>query len=223
MPAGGGPFFIFELAQALARLPGRLEFDHEESRRIGQDMFERFERGDFREHEVLVQYRDPSRFIPARDAMADARNQGRPWEIDPNLWYVGVALTYPAAKRYIECCGLTGAQRLLDEWFTSPTSVRSSDQKPETRGALTAASAQPHRVQPRRKTGPDPSRRLATEAAMKEDIAAGTLTIEALEKFKEVAMASKYGVSRDTARKARRSVLSELGGQEPQQFSTTDK
>lgn len=222
MPAGGGPFYILDLAQALARLPDRLEFDRDESYRIGRDMFEWFQRGKFKAEEVVVRYGDPPRFIAIGDAMADARRHGKPSEIDPNLWYAAVALTYTAAKRYIECCGLAGAQRLLNEWFISPTSARNSDQRLEMRGALTAAAAHSDRGQPRQ-TGPAPSRRLATEAAMKRDITAGTLTIEALEKLKEVAMASTYAVSRDTARKARRNVLSELGGQEPRQSSTTDK
>ena len=58
---------------------------------------------------------------------------------------------------------------------------------------------------------------------MKEEIAAGTINIEDLAKLKEVAMALKYGVSRDTARRARLNVLSQLGGRELRQFSTIDK
>ena len=44
---------------------------------------------------------------------------------------------------------------------------------------------------------------------MRKGIAEGSLPIQALGSAKEVELAVKYGVSRDTARKARNKVLSE--------------
>jgi hypothetical protein len=42
---------VIEIAQALARLPGRLEFDRDEAHRIGEDMYDAFERGEFTDEE----------------------------------------------------------------------------------------------------------------------------------------------------------------------------
>jgi DNA-binding GntR family transcriptional regulator len=47
---------------------------------------------------------------------------------------------------------------------------------------------------------------------MREEIQQGRLTIAQLQGKVEKDLASKYGVSRDTARKARKSVLSEFVG-----------
>lgn len=131
MPARSGPLYVFEIAEALARQPGRSKTDPDEARRIAQEMFGQFQRGEFGEKEVIVQYGDPARFLTIAEARANRISHGRPWvEVDLNLWYAAVALTYPAAQRFIERCGLLGAKRLLDEWFAGrsrhkiPTHVR---------------------------------------------------------------------------------------------------
>lgn len=65
------------------------------------------------------------------------------------------------------------------------------------------------RDRPARKRGPEAKKRLATEATMKQQLASGNLTAKTLDTLKEESMAATYGVSRDTARKARDNVLSE--------------
>jgi hypothetical protein len=121
MPARAGPFYVFEIAQALSRLPGRVEIDQDEAHRIGADMYDWYRRGGFTEHEVVAQYGDPLRWGPITQREEEARQRGEGWEdLHLGLWYVAIALTYHAAKRYVEGCGLAGAKRLLSEWFGSP-------------------------------------------------------------------------------------------------------
>jgi hypothetical protein len=54
-----------------------------------------------------------------------------------------------------------------------------------------------------RSRGPRPDKREATTAKMKQEIAKGGLTLEKLNAMREKELAAKYGVSRDTARRAR--------------------
>jgi DNA-binding GntR family transcriptional regulator len=55
---------------------------------------------------------------------------------------------------------------------------------------------------------------------MMNDIQQGLFTVAQLEDMREKNLDEKYGVSRDTARKARNAVLSELNSR---QFPTNDK
>jgi DNA-binding GntR family transcriptional regulator len=55
---------------------------------------------------------------------------------------------------------------------------------------------------------------------MRNDIQQGRLTVAELENMLEKDLAARYGVSRDTARKARNAVLSELNSR---QIPTNDK
>jgi DNA-binding GntR family transcriptional regulator len=55
---------------------------------------------------------------------------------------------------------------------------------------------------------------------MRDDIQRGRLTIANLESMLEKNLAAKYGVSRETARKARLAVMSELNSR---QFPANDK
>jgi hypothetical protein len=63
----------------------------------------------------------------------------------------------------------------------------------------------------------------ATRNAMLKDIRQGTLTAAQLERMLEKILENRYGVSRDTARKARNAALSELTVPNPRQISTIDK
>ena len=63
----------------------------------------------------------------------------------------------------------------------------------------------------------------ATVAAMRQDIAAGGLTRANLDGMVEKNLAERYGVSRDTARKARDAVLSEMTEPNSRQVPTNDK
>lgn len=122
-PEHPGPFYISEIAQKLARQPGRLGFDLDEAHRIAGDIYDWYARGKFSEQEIVARYGDPPRFGPIARA-EEARQRGKGWqEIDLGLWYAAIALTRTGAKRYVEGCGLAGAARLLSEWF-GPTDGR---------------------------------------------------------------------------------------------------
>jgi hypothetical protein len=128
LPARLGPFDVLEIAQALARQPDRLEIDRDEARRIGDDMFGAFERGEFAADEVVVRFGEPSRIMPIARAAEEAKRAGYNWDdMHPSLWYRAAALTYPAAKRYVESCGLASAPRLLGEWFPDAISPTQTD------------------------------------------------------------------------------------------------
>ena len=64
---------------------------------------------------------------------------------------------------------------------------------------------------PSRPRGPPPLKRQQTIEAMRDNIRQGTITEAQLAAMKEEALSARYGVSRDTARKARKAVLSALG------------
>jgi hypothetical protein len=110
-PVEGGGIYVFKLADALARSPGQLKVDFDEARRIAKDIAERYLRGEFM-HEEVVGKVGPAEFRPYRDT-----GEYEEGTINFNLWFAGIALTVPAAKRYVECCGLQGAPRVLAEWF----------------------------------------------------------------------------------------------------------
>ena len=58
--------------------------------------------------------------------------------------------------------------------------------------------------------GRRPTRRSQVKAAMKEDLEQGRLTEAALKNMLEKNLSAQYGVNRETARKARHEVLSEM-------------
>ena len=67
---------------------------------------------------------------------------------------------------------------------------------------------------PGRPRGVRPQKREQTKNAMRNDIQQGRLTVAQLDDMLEKNLATKYGVSRDTARKARNAVLSELNSRQ---------
>jgi hypothetical protein len=76
------------IAKELARLPGRREIDDSERRRIVLDLFERAERGEFAENDVLMRARDAQQFEPFLPAYRVAREKewqkGRALAGDPD-------------------------------------------------------------------------------------------------------------------------------------------
>ena len=180
MPGCQGPFYIFEIAYALARQPGRLETDQDEAKRIAKDIAERYLRGEFEHQEVVAKFGDPPRFVPYANT-----GEYDPETINLNLWYVAVALTYPGAKRYIENCGLAGAARLLREWFGERLAVGE-----------------------RRRPGPTPKKRNEIAARMLDDLTSGRRTPEQLLGDTLPALSTAYGGSPNTAREARVDALS---------------
>lgn len=80
----------------------------------------------------------------------------------------------------------------------------------ELRSLLGVEEAKPEEVQSTpvgRKRGPKPDKLEATKQAMRDAIVAGLTELQ-LQAMKEEALAETYKVSRDTARKARKAVLS---------------
>lgn len=73
---------------------------------------------------------------------------------------------------------------------------------------------------PERRRGRRPKKLPATIEAMRQEFVAGTLAAAALSDMAEKTLADRYSVSRDTARKARDTVLSELNSR---QLPTNDK
>jgi len=68
--------------------------------------------------------------------------------------------------------------------------------------------------------GRRPRKRNQVKAAMNEDLEQGRLTASALKNMLEKNLADEYGVSRETARKARDEVLSEMARMSETQFPT---
>jgi DNA-binding GntR family transcriptional regulator len=67
---------------------------------------------------------------------------------------------------------------------------------------------------PGRRRGARPHKFEQTKEAMRNDIQTGKVTVAELENMLEKQLAVRYGVSRDTARKARKAVLSELNSRQ---------
>ena len=95
-------------------------------------------------------------------------------------------------------------------WWTDPTSV-STDARVTTKGAHSIAAsptaAPTHSARP---LGRRPKKLDQVKEAMREDIRLGRKTPDGLRDMLEKELAAGYGVSRDTARKARDAVLSEM-------------
>jgi hypothetical protein len=95
-------------------------------------------------------------------------------------------------------------------WWTDGISV-STDAGVTTKGAHSiAASPIPASTHSARPRGRRPKKLDQVKAAMREDIVRGQKTPHGLRDMREKDLAARYGVSRDTARRARDAVLSEL-------------
>jgi hypothetical protein len=84
----------------------------------------------------------------------------------------------------------------------------------------TAAARIPSAVLPGRRRGVRPHKFEQTKGAMRNDLQQGRLTAAQLANMLEKNLATKYSVSRDTARKARAAILSDLNSR---QMPTNDK
>jgi hypothetical protein len=199
VPLHVGPFYVHEIAYALARRPGRIECDYDEARCIGADMFDWYGRGKFGEQEVVAQYGDPLRWGPITQRQEEARQRGEAWEdLHLGLWYAVIALTYPAARRYVEGCGLEGAQRVFEEWFT-PTNASIPAAAPSETPLLSNV---------RRGTpGPKPKVRKAIADKMFDDLRSNKRTLGELRGDTLAALAAHYGGSPNTANMARKDAL----------------
>jgi len=86
----------------------------------------------------------------------------------------------------------------------------SADQDDQHGTGANSQAALSDRNRPRRQRGPFPRTRLKTESAMKQQIARGERSLDDLDALTEASMEAEFGVSRDTARRARNNVLMEL-------------
>jgi hypothetical protein len=112
-----GPFYIHELARAIARLPGRAEVDEQEAYRITDDIAEWYRRGEFDDSEVVAFVGDPPMPRSLADMKKDLHRRGESWCLSQPEWRAAYCLTAPAARRYLEGCGFDGALRVLREWL----------------------------------------------------------------------------------------------------------
>lgn len=190
MAAHPGPFTFLDIAYALARLPGRLEVDRDEAGRILDDITERYANGDFAEDEIMVQVA-PHQLQPLKTVLENAQGRG---ELGPSLEEirVGGILSHAAAKRYVQASGLTGAARLLAEWF---------EPSPEAGASVRTPS------KTRRKPGPKADLREGIIEKIFGDLSSGRRTPEQLKGDTLAALATHYGGSLNTAGNARKAAL----------------
>jgi hypothetical protein len=119
-----GPFYIQELARAIARLPGRAEVDEQEAYRITDDIAELYLRGEFSDDEVVAYAGDPPGLQSLAEIKEDARRRGETWCLSQPEWRAAYWLTAPAALRYLKRCGFVGAPRVLRESFARAHRVK---------------------------------------------------------------------------------------------------
>jgi hypothetical protein len=108
-----------EIADELARKPGRREVDKAETQRIGIELVQWFERGEFADDEVLAPFGDPPHFRPLKPLLEDARRQAERVGRRIELEWRELILTRPALRTYLERSTLDGAPRLLRERFSA--------------------------------------------------------------------------------------------------------
>jgi hypothetical protein len=193
-----GPFYIFQIGEALARLPGRIEVDPEEARRITDDIGEWYLRGEFRDDEVFACAGDPPSLRSLAEIKEDSRRRGEIWRLTQPIWRAGYMLTASALRRYLEGCGLSGAARVSSEWFGAIAT-------PTVEAAKSNPSA-PNEKQ-RRKPGPKPELRDTIARKMLTDLRSGRFAPEELKAFTLVALEAEYGGSQNTAKVAREDAL----------------
>jgi hypothetical protein len=144
-------FLIGEIARAVARLPGRLEFDRDEATRIAEQMYEWYEQGRIGESEVLAQVEPaPAAYRPLKQVIEDAQPENGNWQLSLDEWR-SCYLTRSATRRYLEGCRLIGASRTLTEWFSDPAAAadprpprrRRDEKRPEIAQAVAAVKNSP--------------------------------------------------------------------------------
>jgi hypothetical protein len=118
--------------------------------------------------------------------------------IDPE----GLVLRRTACQRYLLNSALERAPRLLRDWF--PEAAGAYGKAAPSTSAPSGEPASPHAP---RKRGRKPTKRQAVAAKMRSEIEANSITRQELDAMLEKEMEAKYGVCRDTARRARRDVL----------------
>jgi hypothetical protein len=126
-------------------------------------------------------------------------SRGLPWSIPSGLWGLG------SLKRWTQGLVLDGGQFYRGKFFANLEVLLADAERIHPGGPLESHERTPTPTQPRR--GPRPRKSEAIERAMSEQIERGTLSIDALRRTKEEALAAEYVCSRTTVRRARKSVL----------------
>jgi hypothetical protein len=196
-------FQIAEIAEALARLPGRPEVDAELRRSITFDLYEWIERREFAQEDVLMLVGGSKSWVPfpLDEVLNDATRKliGNPKSsprrpvfelssVDGSVWLNlgAIILTRPAVHGYLDRCGFDGAPRVTAEWFGKA-------------------------VKPRRQNhGPKPELRNRIIKKMLSDLCSGRRSKEELQSDTIEALAKEYGGSPNTANKARKEALSQF-------------
>ena len=96
-------------------------------------------------------------------------------------------------------------------------------EKPASSSASKSDAAPRDAAGPAGRRGPRPTKFERVKDTMRNEIQQDALTLEQLEGMREKNFETTYGVSRDTARRARNAVLSELRATNSRQTPTTDK
>jgi hypothetical protein len=153
-------FQVQEIAEAIARLPERLEVDRQLCRSVVIDLFQWICRKEFTDDEVLFLVGKPqltAPFLPTLQAYSEAPAEtaerlspdpesGARWPVFESRPHIrgtvhvnvgAIILTRAATRRYLDCCNLPGARRVLNEWFQAvqPDSIGSleTDRRPSSR------------------------------------------------------------------------------------------
>ncbi len=196
-------FQVAEIAEALARLPGRPEVDAQLRRSITIDLYEWIERREFAEEDVLMLLGGSKLCVPfpLDEVLNDGTQKliGNPessprrpvFELrnfDRSVWLNlgAVILTRPAVRRYLDRCGFDGAPRVTAEWF--------------------GKDATPGRKSP----GPKPKLRNRITEKMLADLCSGRRSKEQLQGDTLEALAKEYRGSPNTAKEARKEALTQF-------------
>jgi hypothetical protein len=135
---------------------------------------------------------------------------GQPQPLDPTFWRQWVNTWRPFA---VNPLGKKGEPKYLlrlkdfGRWNVKhgqPDLSRISDMEAISHQSI------PRLALAAKKRGPKGQKKETVKAKMKNDLATGQFTNESLEAEKEEALRARYGASRDTVRKARNELMSEL-------------
>jgi hypothetical protein len=158
----------------------------------------------------------------------EIKPEGVDWERSRPLkpWFVrrkcySIPLYWHLA--WIEVCStdVTKALCLTEEQHQSRGPSLEGQERPFVSNRRSTAETQtPSAAGPGRRRGARPRKFEQTKEAMKSDIQNVRLTVAQLENMREKDLAARYQVSRDTVRRARDAVLSELNSR---QIPTNDK
>jgi hypothetical protein len=209
-------FRFREISTWLARHPGRLEWDADEARRIVEDIFDRFERGEFCPADVLVSIAEPPYFVPVHSFIEIARDPEDRTERESEIRTRSIVewclmLRRPALELYLGRCGLEGAPRLWRALGFFDRAMSEHVAQPASASAAIPEAAQlkagaPSKRRPG-KPGPEPTLRTIIANTMFDDLRSERRTPEELRGDTLAALVQQYRGSPNTAKAAREAAL----------------